>query len=138
MYDVGGQRGERRKWIQVFDGIDAILFIIAASDFDQNLREDNNKNRLHEALSVFKDICGSRFLRKAGMIVFLNKQDIFQQKLEQGRKLEKYFPEYAAFTESHNSEFERAKAFLGKKITVSMGIMIVIKLLLLNFRKYRK
>ncbi|GIX70806.1 guanine nucleotide-binding protein G(s) subunit alpha isoforms short [Caerostris extrusa] len=25
MFDVGGQRGERRKWIQVFDGITAIL-----------------------------------------------------------------------------------------------------------------
>ncbi|XP_022245112.1 guanine nucleotide-binding protein G(f) subunit alpha-like [Limulus polyphemus] len=30
MFDVGGQRGERRKWIQVFDGITAILFLISS------------------------------------------------------------------------------------------------------------
>src|SRR5699024_5293814 len=107
VYDVGGQRGERRKWIQVFDVINDTLFIIEASDFDQNLRDDETKDRLEEALSVFKDMCRSRFLQKAGMIVFLNKQDLFQRKLEQGRKLEKYFPEYANFTGSYKSEYER-------------------------------
>ncbi|CAH1365544.1 guanine nucleotide-binding protein G(f) subunit alpha [Tenebrio molitor] len=127
MYDVGGQRGERRKWIQVFDkGINAILFIIAASDFDQNLREDESKNRLQEALKVFQDISGSRFLRDAGMIVFLNKQDLFQRKIEQGRKLEKYFPEYSNFQDTSKSEFDRAKAFLTKKITELSRIEVTI------------
>lgn len=127
MYDVGGQRGERRKWIQVFDGVDAILFIIAASDFDQTLREDERKNRLEEALTVFKDMCGSRFLRNAGMIVFLNKQDLFQRKIEQGRKLEKYFPEYQNFNETFKSEIDKAKGFLVKKITEMSKIEVTVK-----------
>ncbi|XP_970742.2 guanine nucleotide-binding protein G(f) subunit alpha [Tribolium castaneum] len=127
MYDVGGQRGERRKWIQVFDGIDAILFIIAASDFDQTLREDESKNRLEEALSVFRDMCGSRFLRKAGMIVFLNKQDLFQRKIEHGRKLEKYFPEYKNFNKTLGSAVDNAKAFLEEKITQMSKIQVTVK-----------
>lgn len=60
MYDVGGQRGQRKKWIQVFDGIQAILFLISASDFDQTLREDHTKNRLQEAFSLFADVYRSR------------------------------------------------------------------------------
>lgn len=60
MFDVGGQRGQRKKWIQVFDGIQAILFLIAASDFDQTLREDHKKNRLQESFGLFEDVCQSK------------------------------------------------------------------------------
>lgn len=121
MYDVGGQRGERRKWIQVFDGIDAVLFIIAASDYDQTLREDENKNRLEEAITLFGDICKSKFLQQAGMIVFLNKQDIFQKKIESKKNLGQYFPEFQDFKGGQSSDYENAKAFLTQKIKV-MGL----------------
>jgi len=35
MVDVGGQRGERRKWIHCFDSVKAILWIAALSEYDQ-------------------------------------------------------------------------------------------------------
>ncbi|CAL1284404.1 unnamed protein product [Larinioides sclopetarius] len=60
MFDVGGQRGERRKWIQVFDGITAILFLVASSGFDLKLREDPLVNRLQESLTLFQDVWNSR------------------------------------------------------------------------------
>ena len=41
MFDVGGQRSERRKWIHVFDNVTAIIFTAALSAYDQLLREDN-------------------------------------------------------------------------------------------------
>ena len=40
MFDVGGQRDERRKWIQVFNDVTAIIFVVACSSFNMNLRED--------------------------------------------------------------------------------------------------
>ena len=30
MFDVGGQRGERRKWIQCFNDVTAIIFVTAS------------------------------------------------------------------------------------------------------------
>lgn len=74
MFDVGGQRGERRKWIQVFDGISAILFLCASSGFNTKIREDNETNRLKESLRLFEEVWTSRFLQDAGFILFLNKQ----------------------------------------------------------------
>lgn len=117
MYDVGGQRGERRKWIQVFDGIDAVFFIIAASDYDQTLREDENRNRLEEAITLFGEICKSKFLQQAGMIVFLNKQDIFEKKIRSKNNLGQYFPEFLNF-KGQSSNYENAKAFLSEKLKV--------------------
>ena len=35
MTDVGGQKAERRKWMQCFDDVTSVIFIAALSDFDQ-------------------------------------------------------------------------------------------------------
>jgi guanine nucleotide-binding protein subunit alpha len=42
MFDVGGQRSERKKWIHVFDNVQAVLFLAAISGYDQALVEDRN------------------------------------------------------------------------------------------------
>lgn len=31
MFDVGGQRSERKKWIHCFEGVTAIIFCVALS-----------------------------------------------------------------------------------------------------------
>ena len=34
MYDVGGQRNNRKKWIHCFEHVDAIIFVVDLSDYD--------------------------------------------------------------------------------------------------------
>lgn len=38
VFDVGGQRNERRKWIHCFDNVTAVIFVTAISEFDQARR----------------------------------------------------------------------------------------------------
>ena len=38
--DVGGARSERRKWIQCFNDVRAVLFVCALSGYDRTLFED--------------------------------------------------------------------------------------------------
>lgn len=64
MFDVGGQRSERRKWIQCFGDVTAIMFVAACSGYDMVLREDNSQNRLTEALELFESIWSNRWLEK--------------------------------------------------------------------------
>lgn len=33
MFDVGGQRSERKKWIHCFEGVTAIIFCVALSGY---------------------------------------------------------------------------------------------------------
>ena len=46
MFDVGGQRSERKKWIHCFEGVTAIIFCVALSGYDLVLAEDEEMNRL--------------------------------------------------------------------------------------------
>ncbi|CAH2245016.1 jg22399, partial [Pararge aegeria aegeria] len=95
----------------VFEGIHAIWFMVACSDFDQTLREDNTQNRLKESLILFEDVWHSRFLIEAGLIVFLNKQDILESKISQGRSIADYFPEFTRFV-APGDEYTRTKLFI--------------------------
>lgn len=40
MFDVGGQRSERKKWIHCFENVTTIIFLVAISEYDQVLIED--------------------------------------------------------------------------------------------------
>ncbi|XP_038863367.1 guanine nucleotide-binding protein G(s) subunit alpha isoform X3 [Salvelinus namaycush] len=99
MFDVGGQRDERRKWIQCFNDVTAIIFVVASSSYNMVIREDNQTNRLQEALNLFKNIWNNRWLRTISVILFLNKQDLLAEKVLAGKsKIEEYFPEFGRYT----------------------------------------
>ncbi|KNE59273.1 guanine nucleotide-binding protein subunit alpha [Allomyces macrogynus ATCC 38327] len=93
MFDVGGQRSERKKWIHCFENVTAIVFLVAISEYDQVLVEDETVNRMQEALTLFDSICNSRWFVKTSIILFLNKIDLFKTKITRS-PIEKFFPEY--------------------------------------------
>jgi len=98
MFDVGGQRDERRKWIQCFNDVTAIIFVVASSSYNMMLREDNSQNRLEEAVHLFQTIWNNRWLKTISVILFLNKQDLLREKILLGKsKLEDYFEDYKGY-----------------------------------------
>jgi len=82
MLDVGGQRSERRKWIHCFDGVTVVLFCASLSEYDQVLREDAATPRVKESLQLFDEIVNSPWFRKTPVVLFLNKTDLFLEKIK--------------------------------------------------------
>ncbi|KAI8828458.1 Guanine nucleotide-binding protein G(t) subunit alpha-2 [Chytriomyces hyalinus] len=93
VFDVGGQRTERKKWVPYFDDVDAIIYMVAISSYDQVLVEDNSTNRLDEAMTLFASICNHPIFNSTAIIIFMNKIDIFKTKLKTVA-ISKYFPKF--------------------------------------------
>uniref|UniRef100_D8Q3Y1 Heterotrimeric G protein alpha subunit 2 n=1 Tax=Schizophyllum commune (strain H4-8 / FGSC 9210) TaxID=578458 RepID=D8Q3Y1_SCHCM len=93
MFDVGGQRSERKKWIHCFESVTSIIFCTALSEYDQVLLEEKNQNRMAESLTLFESVINSRWFLRTSIILFLNKTDVFKIKLPKV-PLDRYFPEY--------------------------------------------
>ncbi|KAH3900129.1 guanine nucleotide-binding protein subunit alpha SCDLUD_003097 [Saccharomycodes ludwigii] len=91
--DAGGQRSERRKWIHCFDKITCVLFVVAVSEYDQMLFEDERVNRMHEALMLFDTLCNSKWFINTPFVLFMNKVDLFQEKIKRS-PIRKHFPNY--------------------------------------------
>ncbi|MCJ1434981.1 Guanine nucleotide-binding protein alpha-2 subunit [Xylographa pallens] len=106
MFDVGGQRSERKKWIHCFENVTSIIFCVALSEYDQVLLEESNQNRMMESLVLFDSVVNSRWFMRTSIILFLNKVDLFKAKL--GRSpLGNYFPDY-----SGGNDVNRAAKYL--------------------------
>ncbi|KAF8925241.1 guanine nucleotide-binding protein subunit alpha, partial [Dissophora ornata] len=77
-----------------FDDVNAIIFMVALSAFDQQCEDDENENRLEECMSLFNSIANHKLFEITSFLLFLNKIDIFQQKLDSGSLVSDHFPDY--------------------------------------------
>jgi len=107
--DVGGQRNERRKWMHCFQDVTAVLFVVALSEYNLKLYEDGTTNRMFESLKLFKEMCNNQWFINTAMIIFLNKSDLFAQKIPK-YPLSETFPEYTG-----GADFDKAVKFIADK-----------------------
>jgi guanine nucleotide-binding protein G(i) subunit alpha len=107
--DVGGQRSERKKWVHCFEDVMAVLFVAAISEYDQTCFEDGSTNRVMEALELFDQVCNEGWFSKASIILFLNKRDLFAEKIEKVN-LNVLFDDYTG-----GNDYEKGVEFLKQK-----------------------
>lgn len=94
IYDVGGSRTARHAWLPYFDNVQTIIFLAPVSCFDQHLSEDSQVNRLEDSFMLWQAICASKLLAKANTVLFLNKVDLLNRKLNAGVKVKHHLPSY--------------------------------------------
>ena len=93
LLDAGGQRSERKKWIHCFQDITCACFVLAVSEYDQMLFEDERVNRIYEAIMLFDSLVNSKWFANTPFILFLNKVDLLKDKVRKS-PVRKYFPDY--------------------------------------------
>ncbi|KAL9338977.1 hypothetical protein Peur_067992 [Populus x canadensis] len=114
LFDVGGQRNERRKWIHLFEGVTAVIFCAAISEYDQTLFEDENKNRMIGTKELFEWVLKQPCFETSFML-FLNKFDIFEKKvLKVPLNVCEWFKDYQPVL-TGKLEIEHAYEFVKKK-----------------------
>lgn len=96
--DVGGATTERRKWLQHFDNVKAVIYVASLSSYNQFIYDKNSEieefetkpkiNALLESLEIFDTILNSYDYRtrlnieEKAVVLFFNKTDVFKQKLK--------------------------------------------------------
>ncbi|KAI8619822.1 G-protein alpha i subunit [Chytriomyces sp. MP71] len=107
--DLGGQRSERKKWIPYFSDVQAIIYLVALSSYDQRCFEDNTTNRITESLVLFHSLTHHPALKDTSIILFMNKIDIFKEKLKRVT-VSDYFPGFTG-----PNDYENASKYFDKR-----------------------
>ena len=110
--DVGGQRSERRKWLNCFDNVKAIIYVVNLAGYCKVLFEDKAVNRMHESLNLFEATMSNPLFQHTPVFIFLNKKDLFEQLLRT-QPIDCCFPDYGGSNDLHScieyisEEYER-------------------------------
>lgn len=65
--------------------------------YDLVLAEDEEMNRMIESMKLFDSICNSKWFVETSIILFLNKKDLFEDKIQRS-PLTICFPEYTGMS----------------------------------------
>ncbi|KAI6186290.1 hypothetical protein M3Y98_00116900 [Aphelenchoides besseyi] len=95
--------------LHLFDNVNCLFFIAAISEYDQKMREDIEVNRLHDAMELFGSVANNTLFSKVQLILFLNKQDIFAEKIRR-IPLTACFPNY-----KYKNDFKNAGLYITRK-----------------------
>jgi len=81
--DIGGNKPERKKWGMITEKLTAIIYCVDLNSYDQK-GVDGEINRMVEQMSVFEDIIEDESFDKIALVIFLNKIDLFEDKIRVG------------------------------------------------------
>ncbi|XP_012942864.1 guanine nucleotide-binding protein G(i) subunit alpha [Aplysia californica] len=107
--DVDGHSSVKKKWLQNFENVSAILFTASLGTYDIRSKENEEQTEIHDALRVFTTVTGHDGFLRTPIILFLNKKDIFQLKLKK-TPLTTAFPDYKG-----KNEFQEVCQFVQRK-----------------------
>eukprot|EP00475_Leptophrys_vorax_P006817 TRINITY_DN14258_c0_g3_i1.p1 TRINITY_DN14258_c0_g3~~TRINITY_DN14258_c0_g3_i1.p1 ORF type:complete len:372 (-),score=78.95 TRINITY_DN14258_c0_g3_i1:26-1075(-) len=121
LFDVGGERSERKKWIHCFDDVDVIIYPCAISEYNRTLLEDDSTNRIMEHVEVFDKVINSKLFDKTLFILLFTKRDIYEKNFDKN-VLKANFPAFDGSTiEDGYKFFEelfKSQSMLGREIAL--------------------
>lgn len=102
IFDHGGARSERRKWIHTFADNQCLIFVAPLSGYNQCLIEDKLSNQLEEALMLFKSLLSMTWFKRSPIFLILNKLDLLLEKID-SNPITKSWPEYEGSLNDSNN-----------------------------------
>lgn len=111
VYDISGRRSWRKKWVDYFQDVDAIIFVVSLTGYCQTFVENINavstngahfslqrqatlpQNRMRESLKLFESTSKLGGFKTVPIILMLNKIDLLEQCMKE-HPIVDYYPEY--------------------------------------------
>uniref|UniRef100_A0A914WFX8 Uncharacterized protein n=1 Tax=Plectus sambesii TaxID=2011161 RepID=A0A914WFX8_9BILA len=130
IHDMGGQPVEQAKlpqflssWLQNTRPGDRnfILYMAALSDYNQMHPKHPDRTRLDESIARLQVLLNMRELERCGFILFLNKRDIFEQKLTDDNDFSRLFEKYMDKKSSKKSLLNQAEKAVASKFAEAVS-----------------
>ncbi|KAJ2997422.1 hypothetical protein HDV02_005551 [Globomyces sp. JEL0801] len=115
-FDVSGLKYHRKRWMSYFDDILSIVFVVDISSYDQVLSEDQDINRMVDAINLYDFIVNHPLLTKPDIILFFNKKDLYDIKIKRV-SLHVHFPAYTG-----TIKYRFILFYLGRDFSCSEGL----------------
>lgn len=93
VFDVGGVRSERKKWIRVIENVDSVVFTVDASAYCKRLVEDESANRMQEQLNLWQSTANGRWFTKTNFVLVFTKVDTLPETIELS-PIATFFPDF--------------------------------------------
>lgn len=107
IHDVGGQKSERKKWKNIMQDIDILIYVISLTDYDEVIYEDGTSNSMIIATQVFEAVINKECFKNSEIILFFNKDELFKNQITKEDKLSLIFEEYKG-----GNNYEKGKQFI--------------------------
>ncbi|KAI8913658.1 guanine nucleotide binding protein, alpha subunit [Gorgonomyces haynaldii] len=94
MIDVAGQLDKRSRWATYFDkSLSMLMYVFSSASYCQRMEEDPTKNRLQDALTLYKQLLSNMILKMPSVTVFINKVDLLDDRIAK-HPIKDYIPDY--------------------------------------------
>ena len=107
VFDTGGQRSERNKWIHCFDAVHCLIYVASLDHWEYNLYEENDLNAMMEQIDLFDALVNNRYFKSSYIVLLLNFSDLLHQKIvEQGKSISVCFDDYDDWKNEDGTQYE--------------------------------
>uniref|UniRef100_A0AC35U3M2 G-protein alpha subunit n=1 Tax=Rhabditophanes sp. KR3021 TaxID=114890 RepID=A0AC35U3M2_9BILA len=97
LIEYAGNKFDATKLKDIYEGIDAVFFCLAISEYDQIPISDPEITKLQFSLKMLDKVCECSRDQQVPLFVFLNETDVFQEKLDIS-PLGVHFDDYSGLT----------------------------------------
>eukprot|EP01091_Cochliopodium_minus_P009022 TRINITY_DN2146_c0_g1_i2.p1 TRINITY_DN2146_c0_g1~~TRINITY_DN2146_c0_g1_i2.p1 ORF type:complete len:236 (-),score=55.15 TRINITY_DN2146_c0_g1_i2:27-734(-) len=108
VFDIGGKRNERKKWIHTFEDVSLVIFPVSLTNFFKDLSEDENINAMEEDLALWREIVNSKWFNNTKFILWFSHSDQFELYLRKNINL---FNEFIGHSNDDKGEDSIEKCF---------------------------
>jgi len=111
VYDIGGDRAERKKWPYAFEeDVDCLVFVASLAAYDTYPGHEY-LNDIRDSLALFESLLNTARSSTTSTIVLLfNKADLFREKLKQS-PISDFWPDYSG----REGDYDAAIKFFTEK-----------------------
>ncbi|ETS78455.1 hypothetical protein PFICI_10517 [Pestalotiopsis fici W106-1] len=113
LFDLGGARSERKKWIHAYELTDTIIFTIDVTCYSKTAKDDKT-NCMEEQFSMFENLARSSWFTRTGFVVVFTKCDQLDQWMQRSPP-KKYLPFWSLIA-GGGSDVEQFLEYLEKRI----------------------